>query len=193
VVEGVAPKDVLGIVYLTNPIQMRHARIVELNLQSNVNFPPSKAGEVHLLDPYPISLTTGIGRVTAVEGLSFLGKLTIELHNAEGRVPPYQFKIALEGLFQCVAKLDEQAAEKLAAIHGSAALFAMARELLANLTSRSVNGVVLLPAIMFAPPKPVGATSSKAPKENEEPKARRDYRKSRAEDAPAQRKRRRKP
>jgi hypothetical protein len=148
----VANQNLTGVAFAASAVQTRHSRIVECLVRGNPKFAGVEPGAVAVLDMYPIVLSIGFGKLPASEPENvFMGQLTVELaEGQEGLNPPYFFKFVLEGVFQFMPRdLPSESIAEYTAIHGSAALMAMARETLAQLTARGMHGPVLLPALVF--------------------------------------------
>lgn len=146
-----------ALTFAPNAIQVRHARLIEVAFKTNEQFPLLEAGSTLKLDPYPIKLSTFVGKFDPAKSTppillpTFHVKVAVELidPSAEGQSPPYEFKVHVEGMFQCMADNNDIDALALANVHGTSYLFNMAREIIASLTSRSRHGLALLPLVVF--------------------------------------------
>jgi preprotein translocase subunit SecB len=85
--------------------------------------------------------------------------------NADTPGFPYKLQITLVGVFDG-RQLPEEKREALVAVNGASMLYGVAREILLGLTSRAVQGAVMLPTVEFSQlaeqikPAVVGPTDS---------------------------------
>jgi preprotein translocase subunit SecB len=64
-------------------------------------------------------------------------------------VNPVSFNISYTGYFRVLDGYPEEMREKLVAVNGSSILYAAAREMLMQLSGRSIHGTFILPSISF--------------------------------------------
>ena len=76
--------------------------------------------------------------------------LTLLLRSQDPAKPfAYEAEIKLQGLVQVSDVFLQQRKEQLALVNGFSILYSAAREMLLNITARSVSGAVTLPTISF--------------------------------------------
>ena len=64
---------------------------------------------------------------------------------------PYTFDIAVQGVFQLAADFECKDRRDLVRVNGSAMLYGAVRDMLQQITSRSMLGTLLLPTLHFFP------------------------------------------
>ena len=76
--------------------------------------------------------------------------LRVAFHESEAdeTPPPYEGHLVIQGLFRVHEKYTHDA-DRLIHITGASILYGAAREMLANLTARSANGMISLPSVSF--------------------------------------------
>jgi preprotein translocase subunit SecB len=62
---------------------------------------------------------------------------------------PYEFEIAITGLFKIPEEIGPDTDEKLIIVNGPALLFGAVREVIYSLTGRALFGPLILPAVTF--------------------------------------------
>lgn len=76
--------------------------------------------------------------------------LTLQLGSQDPAKPfAYNAELAVQGLVQAMDALPHDRKEQLALVNGFSILFSAAREMLLNITARSVFGAMTLPTISF--------------------------------------------
>lgn len=73
--------------------------------------------------------------------------------DVDGKPSVYSGMLRIAGYFVIHKKYPEEKIKSLIEVTASSILYGSCREMLANLTARSVHGVVSLPSISFVPPK----------------------------------------
>ena len=108
-----------------------------------------------------ISCEVGHGDVERADGeelessSSMLVSIKFSILNTEGKKAPYNVKVVATGIFTWIGK--ETAAEErrdLTVVNGASILFGAIREMVLNVTSRSMSGTMLLPSFNFLDNKP---------------------------------------
>jgi preprotein translocase subunit SecB len=90
----------------------------------------------------------------------------LRVANKEGKQCPYSFECVVSGLFEVVGNIPKEERETFVAVNGTTLLFGAVREQVANLTARSVYGMLLLPTVNFLDlkkPKPKPELDPAAP------------------------------
>jgi hypothetical protein len=141
-----------------NAVQMRHNRVLECSVRSNPTFGPVLLGQVAIYEGLIIGHQMEFGIVENQDvKRPFFGRVTVDAKDdvpPNDKVAPYFFKIVVEGYFDVPADPpDDIDVSQLVAVHGTAALTAVVRELLADITSRAVHGVFLIPSLVFSATK----------------------------------------
>jgi len=108
-----------------------------------------------------------LSRHHAEDGRKWIVELHISLGNsAETRnPPPYEGLVRIRGFFEVHADYPNDP-RRLIEITGASILYGAAREMLANMTARSSNGIVSLPSVAFhwEPDKKSATKKRAAPK-----------------------------
>lgn len=130
-----------------------------------------------------MSADTGLALLDETEKYSDFGvKLTLRVGPKEDAQAPYIIQVSVRGivrmhLVQPTAQAEERRVRAL--VNGASLLYGAVREMVTTITSRSVNGPMLLPALSFqdlATHKPDEATvlalASSAPAKRKSPTAR---------------------
>lgn len=86
----------------------------------------------------------------------FLLILRVELgSNTPEQESPYTATLTIEGEFEVAEGYSAASPEDLVNITGASMLYGACREMLANLTARSIHGMSTLPSVSFLATKPV--------------------------------------
>ena len=89
--------------------------------------------------------------------------LTVDLGSSTpDQESPYTAILTVEGEFEVAEGYPADARDELVNVTGASMLYGACREMLANLTARSIHGMSTLPSVSFAEPKP--AAMKAAPK-----------------------------
>ena len=76
--------------------------------------------------------------------------LSLKVRSGDDKKPfAYEAEVKVQGLVEVSDKFPEEKREQLAAINGFSILFSAAREMLLNLTARSLHGPLTLPTLNF--------------------------------------------
>lgn len=100
--------------------------------------------------------------------------LRITIDNEKGKTAPYKVDIEISGNFAIIKKIEEEKREEMAIVNGCAILYSAIREQIMALTSRCLNGTLILPTVNFydkikreiAPPEIKKSTRKRAVKES---------------------------
>lgn len=86
---------------------------------------------------------------------SMLVSLRLRITNEEGKKCPYKVTVAVSGIFKWLNKDTEQEKRRdLTVVNGATILYGAIREMVMTVTSRSVSGQILLPAVNFEDNRP---------------------------------------
>ncbi len=101
----------------------------------------------------------GYGEAVAVDNPadknSMLVSVVLKIPNEEGTKAPYSVKIAVTGIFTWLDEATSEAERRdLTVVNGASILYGSIREMLLNVTSRSISGTMLLPSFNFLDHKP---------------------------------------
>lgn len=83
----------------------------------------------------------------------------------EGENPIYEGSISIEGFFEIAPEYPKDAVSDLVAVTGASILYGACREMLANITARSSQGMLSIPSVSFVSKGP----SKKARKSDSSP------------------------
>lgn len=99
---------------------------------------------------YDLRTETKVGLVNDEAPLNWrvLLEVTFGPHDTE-HPTPYSGKITVSGSFQISESFSEENREALIRVSAASILYGACREMVANLTARSVNGILSLPSISF--------------------------------------------
>lgn len=125
-----------------SPLQLDHTQFGEIVLQPKTakKFAPA----------VNVTTTPNFGRNESKPN-QWQIKMRITFKGTDNKPAPYEGHIDVMGIFTVVAaEMPEDQKLKLVAITCPSILYATAREVIANLTARSMNGLFLLPSVSFA-------------------------------------------
>lgn len=77
--------------------------------------------------------------------------LSVEQHSPISKNSPYSFSLQMWGYFEVVPGVPRERAEQLVLTNGSSILFAAAREIVRDMTSKGPYPPLLLPTLSFFP------------------------------------------
>jgi len=83
------------------------------------------------------------------EPTTFAVKLRLLIDNKEGKLAPYEVDVEVAGFFEVNMSIKPEERAEMADVNGCAVLYGAIRDLVLNLTSRGVNGPMLLPTVNF--------------------------------------------
>ena len=135
--------------------------------KADPKFPPAL---VFFPGKLAISAETGLQQLNEEKSYSdFTVLLKLRVGPKAGKEAPYQIQVSVSGVVRMhLSQADGQAEERRvrALVNGVSLLYGVIREMVSNITSRSVHGQLLLPSLSFAdlaslPPD--GITTATAP------------------------------
>jgi preprotein translocase subunit SecB len=125
-----------------SPLQLNHTAMGEIRLV------PKEAEE--FASSVNVTTTPSFGR-NDNDPNQWQIKMRILFKGANDKPAPYEGHIEVMGVFTVLAtEVPEEQKLRLVAITCPSILYATAREVIASLTARSVNGLFLLPSVSFA-------------------------------------------
>lgn len=130
-----------------SPISCNNYFVTEINLAANSSYDPDKESDLELADLQVESDIT----VVKPEDEQRAVILSVEQNVAREKNAPYNFVIRLVGFFTMVEGLPKERVEQLLLTNGSSILFAAAREILRDMTSKGPYPPLLLPTLSFFP------------------------------------------
>jgi preprotein translocase subunit SecB len=96
------------------------------------------------------------------DGLKWLVDLTVGVGDPKGsNEQPYKGTVAMRGWFEIAHGYPEDKRKALIEVTAASILYGACREAIANLTARSVHGILSLPSVTFEPVRPSEDTPSK--------------------------------
>ncbi|MBW3513006.1 MULTISPECIES: protein-export chaperone SecB [unclassified Janthinobacterium] len=96
---------------------------------------------------------------------SMLVSIALTIANQEGKKAPYNVKVAATGIFAWLdKKTPDHERRDLTVVNGASILYGSIREMVLNVTSRSLSGSLLLPSFNFIDHKPSITESQQAEK-----------------------------
>lgn len=128
-----------------SPLQLHGHRFTEVSMKASDQEKPQAGFSLRTLRDI---------RIHPENPRMFFLSLRIELgSNTPEQESPYTATLAVEGEFE-VAESYHASPEDLVNVTGASMLYGACREMLANLTARSIHGMSTLPSVSFLPPKP---------------------------------------
>ena len=121
---------------ITSPLQLEKFLLLSISIEPRVD--GNKTTET------TVSTTIEAGRSQTEKRLWML-KLSVMLKET-----PYSGSIVMEGFFRVHDSVAEDIMPKIVAINGASILYGSARDYIALITSRSVNGEFVLPSVSFS-------------------------------------------
>ncbi|MFP4203696.1 MAG: hypothetical protein ACLFS4_05140 [Opitutales bacterium] len=94
---------------------------------------------------------------------TLLLQVTFHKSETDENPPPYEGHLTIQGLFRVHEQFPHDA-ERLIHVTGASILYGAAREMLANLTARSANGMLSLPSVSFMEPSTKGTKGRRVKK-----------------------------
>lgn len=124
-----------------SPLQLNHTTLGEIHVQ------PNEAEE--FASAVNVTTTPSFGRNDSQPD-QWQIKMRISFKGADKKPAQYEGHIDVMGIFTVAAVgMPEEQKLKLVAVTCPSMLYATAREVIAGLTARSVNGLFLLPSVSF--------------------------------------------
>lgn len=121
--------------------------VTEMSLSSSSTYDPEKASNLELAD---LRVESDLSLVKPDEPLWAVA-LSVDQNVTAEKNAPYNFVIRLVGFFTIVEGVPKERIDKLLLTNGSSILFAAAREILRDMTSKGPYAPLLLPTLSFFP------------------------------------------
>ena len=129
-----------------SPLQLHGHRFTEVSLKASEQEKPQAGFSLSTLRTL---------RKHADHPRKFLLILRVELgSNSSEQDSPYTATLTIEGEFEVAEGYTAAPPEELVNVTGASMLYGACREMLANLTARSIHGMSTLPSVSFLSPKP---------------------------------------
>ena len=132
-------------------LKLEHYNLISLHVEPVLDAPSPALGTYADLSNIDFGSTVQLGTMDLPNGEA---RQTVELKleaepNADTPGFPYKLQITLVGVFDG-RQLPEEKRDALVAVNGASMLYGVAREILLGLTSRAVQGAVMLPTVEFS-------------------------------------------
>lgn len=99
---------------------------------------------------YDLQTEIEVGLIDESEPLNWSVLLRVSFGPHDPDIPtPYSGQVAVSGSFEISESFSEENREALIRVSAASILYGACRETVANLTARSVNGILSLPSISF--------------------------------------------
>lgn len=121
--------------------------VTEMSLSSSSTYDPEKDSNLELAD---LRVESDLSLVKPDEPLWAVA-LSVDQNVTAEKNAPYNFLVRLVGFFTIVEGVPKERIEKLLLTNGSSILFAAAREILRDMTSKGPYPPLLLPTLSFFP------------------------------------------
>lgn len=136
-----------------SPLKLHGHRFTEVSMKASEQEKP-QAG-------FSLRTTRGIQERTDNPRM-FRLTLRVDLgSNTPDQESPYTATLTIEGEFEVAEGYTAASAEDLVNVTGASMLYGACREMLANLTARSIHGMSTLPSVSFLSPKPGAKDTAK--------------------------------
>ena len=133
-----------------SPLQLNRYVVTDVSCIANPHFSPEKE-MVGALEQYAINVKVSpppSGQTSA--GHSWSVELEIIQKKKDGENVPYEFRIALVGMFTCQSgDLNTAKENRFVQVNGSSMLYGIAREHIRAITSAGPWGGIIIPTISF--------------------------------------------
>jgi Preprotein translocase subunit SecB len=129
-----------------SPISCNTYYATELSVVANRKYDPEKPSDLTLDDLHVESSMAPLG-----SNRRWMLVLTVEQDVSSVKNAPYNFTLLLIGQFEIAKGVPEKHAERLLIMNGSSLLYAAAREILRDMTSKGPYPPLLLPTLSFFP------------------------------------------
>jgi preprotein translocase subunit SecB len=129
-----------------SPISCNTYYATELSVVANRKYDPEKPSDLTLDDLHVESSIAPLG-----SNGRWMLVLTVEQDVGSVKNASYNFTLLLIGQFEIVKGVPEKHAEQLLLTNGSSLLYAAAREILRDITSKGPYPPLLLPTLSFLP------------------------------------------
>lgn len=121
--------------------------VSEMSLSASATYNPEKDSDLELED---LQVESEISTIEAEERLWAVA-LSVQQNVPPEKNAPYNFVVRLVGFFTMVEGVPKERTEQLLLTNGSSILFAAAREILRDMTSKGPYSPLLLPTLSFFP------------------------------------------
>lgn len=121
--------------------------VSEMSLSASSTYDPEKDSNLELAD---LHVESDLSLVKPNEPL-WAVTMSVEQNVTAEKNAPYNFVVRLVGFFTIVEGVPKERIEKLLLTNGSSILFAAAREILRDMTSKGPYSPLLLPTLSFFP------------------------------------------
>ena len=130
-----------------SPLDLIYSVVTDLSVSANVGYDSEKEVQLDLSD---LNCTEEVAKISG-EDSGWNISLQIRQETPPEKNSPYNFKIALVGIFQLHLKYPAGDAELFVTTHGTAMLYATAREQLRAVMANGPHLPLLLPTVNFLP------------------------------------------
>lgn len=133
-----------------SPIQLKDLTYTGFNVwHRTLNEEERQSAPLFDFDGVMIGEAIEVVDLTADDTPSFAVKLRIVIANEEGKLAPYKLDIEVFGIFGVNTSVAREDRAELIEVNGCAILYGAIRDLVLNLTCRSINGAMILPTVNF--------------------------------------------
>jgi len=130
----------------TSPLTILDHRFLEVSVKTNEA--PAEEGQYDLVTRAEISSTEG-------DPLKWQVVLEVGFGPRDTDSPtPYSGRVVVSGFFSILESFKETNREALIRVSAASILYGASREMVANITGRSIHGILSLPSISFRKEKP---------------------------------------
>jgi preprotein translocase subunit SecB len=130
-------------------LQLKHYFLDELSFKVKKNRKPVPMIK---LEPGQLHIEVGFGDRESKAG-ERICELSISLDPHAKRSLPFDLRVSMLGWF--AVDSEDDFSESLFQTNAPSVLFSAARELIMTVTGRSILWSIMLPTVIFAPPKPI--------------------------------------
>jgi preprotein translocase subunit SecB len=133
-----------------SPLQLVRYLVTDIACTSNPKFNPKKE-MVGTMEQYSVEFKASpLEPSKEVPGHPWSVELVVSQKIQDGQNFPYEFRIAMVGIFGCnnAAKVDEEEI-RFVRVNGTSMLYGIAREQIRALTAASPWGAIIIPTISF--------------------------------------------
>ncbi len=130
-------------------LQLQHYNLTHVHVEPIAEAPSPELGAYADFDNAELSTETELSGIDGPDSRpKHVVGLTVDAKPKDGRPFPYRFTVGLIGVFDG-NELPPEHRDELVYVNGTSMLYGVAREVLLSLTSRCVQGPVLLPSVQF--------------------------------------------
>ena len=140
------PRMITSMPHKTSPLTILDHRFLEVLVKTNEA--PSEYGQYDLVTRAEIFSTES-------DPLKWQVLLEVAFGPRDTESPtPYTGKVVVSGFFRILESFTETNREALIRVSAASILYGSSREMVANITARSIHGILSLPSISFRKEKP---------------------------------------